>query len=148
VEQQTNSDLLFQFLKLIQLNLNTKLGFPLDIPSDLWHIIYNRRKELAAEFRWHPQLKQKVRRQMEKWTRNGTRPAVGIHVRRKDYEKHLNRIFGPSKLAGPDYFRRAMDHFRVRYNSPVFLVVSNDMAWCRQHLKGDDVIFAGENNFF
>jgi hypothetical protein len=23
---------------------------------------------LAAEFRWHPQLKQKVRRRMENWT--------------------------------------------------------------------------------
>ncbi len=59
--------------------------------------------------------------------------AVGVHVRRGDY------VTGPSASAYHgvltlDYYAEAMRAVRRRVPDAVFFVVSDDPAWCREHL--------------
>lgn len=78
------------------------------------------------------------------------RVLVGVHVRRNDYDLWLERRY-KGRLLGPAYFRRAMTLYRSRYSSSggcLFVVVSDDMEWCRQHLAAPDVALAGSGDVF
>ena len=37
-----------------------------------------------------------------------------------------------------------MVHYRASHPSPAFLVVSDDMAWCREHLIAPDTYLVGD----
>ena len=73
---------------------------------------------------------------------------VGIHVRRGDMTSTKERVKG--YVAAPlAYIEAAMSYYRERYmNNVVFVVVSDDMSWCRQHISQEnrDVIFAGSHS--
>ncbi|KAF5925903.1 hypothetical protein HPG69_000394 [Diceros bicornis minor] len=77
-----------------------------------------------------------------KWAWQAT--FVGVHVRRGDYVHVMPRVW-KGVLADRGYLRQALDWFRARYRSPVFVVTSDDMAWCRQNINSSlrDVVFAG-----
>ena len=65
---------------------------------------------------------------------------VGLHNRRTDYKSTLmayNKDF-----VGPEYFQAAMKLFRKTLENPVFIVVTDDMAWARRHITGKDVIYS------
>ena len=51
-------------------------------------------------------------------------------------------------LVGENYFKRAMNFFRQRYPNRLFVVASDDMDWCQNHLQSvdGDVAFAGNRN--
>ena len=65
---------------------------------------------------------------------------VGTHVRRGDYmlKEHLDRGYRPAPLA---YLRKAMDYYRSKFSHTVFVVSSDDLSWCVQHLNFSDVAF-------
>ena len=72
---------------------------------------------------------------------------IGLHARRTDYYEATYNLDGvwmnvPDEL----YFSRAVRHYQRRYPNTVFLVVSDDMPWCRQHLAALDgvVLFPGD----
>ncbi|XP_046384658.1 galactoside alpha-(1,2)-fucosyltransferase 2-like [Ischnura elegans] len=70
---------------------------------------------------------------------------VGIHVRRTDYRNYLWRT-RQMHLAGPEYFHRAMDYFRKKYENVAFVVVSDEARWCQHHLatsNGDVFVVSG-----
>ncbi|XP_037076468.1 galactoside alpha-(1,2)-fucosyltransferase 2-like [Pollicipes pollicipes] len=46
-------------------------------------------------------------------------------------------------LVGDVYLRRALELCRQRYHRPVFVVSSDDLAWCGRHLAAADVVLAG-----
>ncbi|KAJ8881662.1 hypothetical protein PR048_018148 [Dryococelus australis] len=96
-------------------------------------------EDIRHEFRFHDKLCETSRRVLESAGQfvNGTLATyVGIHVRRTDYRDYLwrtRRIF----LAGAEYFLNAMEYFRAKYGkNVVFLVVSDDPAWCQRNLVG------------
>lgn len=68
---------------------------------------------------------------------------VGVHVHRSNRVKDAARVQG-YQVAPKEYFHRAMDHFRKKYqNGPrsgsksvLFIVVSEDHAWVNQNLLG------------
>ena len=64
-----------------------------------------------------------------------------------DYSQFLQGRF-QAQLVGEVYFTRAMDYFRKKFPSSLFVVASDDMDWCRNHLKpiNNDVVFAGNRN--
>ncbi len=74
---------------------------------------------------------------------------IGVHVRRTDYAASTANHGGT--LAPARYYEKAMDHFRKRYGwggrrKMMFVVVSDDMAWCRANLGGaDDVYLLGSH---
>lgn len=63
---------------------------------------------------------------------------VAVHVRRGDY-------LGSERFCvlGETYFRNAMAHFGNGCN---FLVFTDDLGWCREHLRGDNVEIAGQRD--
>uniref|UniRef100_UPI0035902D24 galactoside alpha-(1,2)-fucosyltransferase 2-like n=1 Tax=Myxine glutinosa TaxID=7769 RepID=UPI0035902D24 len=72
---------------------------------------------------------------------------IGVHVRRGDYVRVMPNVWR-GVIGDPEYLRKAIDVFRSRYPDAVFMVASDDMAWCQRHLDvtRGDVIFVGDNN--
>lgn len=60
--------------------------------------------------------------------------SVAVHVRRTDF---LGRV--EFEVCGPDYYRRAMDELRARFEGLSFRVFSDDPAWCERQMAGGDV---------
>ncbi|MDE2018773.1 MAG: alpha-1,2-fucosyltransferase [Patescibacteria group bacterium] len=59
--------------------------------------------------------------------------SVSVNVRRGDYllSANLKRL-GETTLS---YYGRAAAHIADRVRSPHFFVISDDIAWCREHLR-------------
>lgn len=68
---------------------------------------------------------------------------IGLHVRRTDFlTLNINR-FPPHQ-----YFRNAMNYFRVKYDNIVFIVASDDYDWCFSHadFNSSEVYIIGPGN--
>ncbi|XP_037068895.1 galactoside alpha-(1,2)-fucosyltransferase 2-like [Pollicipes pollicipes] len=104
---------------------------------------YARREEALAQLVWRANVSREAERRLAR-APNGTRTYIGVHVRRTDYAEWLrDKIHG--HLVSPAYLRCALRHARRTYPRPAFLVSSDDMAWCRTHIVGDDVMFVGSD---
>ncbi|XP_050722693.1 galactoside alpha-(1,2)-fucosyltransferase 1-like [Eriocheir sinensis] len=66
-------------------------------------------------------------------------PIVTVHVRRSDYTGYIRGKFNLTQL-DEVYFKRAFDFYKKRLNGPMFLVLSDDLAWCRMNLATQDVV--------
>ena len=68
------------------------------------------------------------------------RTSVSLHIRRGDY---LN-IPRYDVFNGLDYHKRAINYFRERFDSPVFLLFSNDPEWVKENLglQSDSIVVA------
>ena len=64
--------------------------------------------------------------------------SVGIHVRRGDY-------LGCFPVMDESYYFPAMAYFIEKYGNVHFYVFSNDMDWCRIHLKAEKITFVDWN---
>lgn len=64
---------------------------------------------------------------------------VCVHVRRGDY-LHIPHRFS---ICSASYFRRAMASMG---SESVFLVISDDIDWCKKHLNGVNIHFAESGN--
>lgn len=62
-------------------------------------------------------------------------PYVCIHVRRGDYLNLPHRF----SICSSRFFRLAMGQFSADTR---FVVISDDMAWCKRHIKGNNVYYA------
>ncbi|KAL7646132.1 UNVERIFIED_CONTAM: hypothetical protein RMT77_003033 [Armadillidium vulgare] len=76
-------------------------------------------------------------------TRNEIRNATLIctHVRRSDYLNYIetkNLVF-PTET----YYKNAFEFFRRNCKYSVFVVVSDDVEWCKENLSAPDVVFPG-----
>lgn len=60
--------------------------------------------------------------------------VVSLHVRRGDYLDKIDR-HPPTKLS---YCKDAISHFGSNYN---FYVMSDDIKWCKENLKGNNIRF-------
>ena len=86
--------------------------------------------------------KSRVDRALKGLLDEGQKPVlVGVHVRRTDY-KGILRTFHKTKPLETEYFTKAMDYYRTKYNRSgtkvLFLVTSDEMAWVRQYLVGQN----------
>jgi galactoside 2-L-fucosyltransferase 1/2 len=70
---------------------------------------------------------------------------VAIHVRRGDYVNKGLQSFGWA-LPEPDYFNRSMAYFADCLPRIQFVVLSNDMKWCRRNIFGPNVVYSGFRN--
>nr|WP_186972193.1 alpha-1,2-fucosyltransferase [Bacteroides intestinalis] len=62
-----------------------------------------------------------------------------IHVRRGDYLKLPHRF----SICSLDYFRKAIK--QIGENS-LFIIISDDLKWCKKHFKGQNYVFADKGN--
>lgn len=72
---------------------------------------------------------------------------VGVHVRRTDYPAYVRRKYNIDS-ANESFYLHAMEWFRVRYENVAFLVVSDDIQWCKKNLVSlhEDIFFVGNGN--
>lgn len=66
------------------------------------------------------------------------RISVSLHIRRGDYlDIPQYNVFN-----GLDYYMRSVDYFRKRFDSPIFLIFSNDPEWVKDNLglQSDSVV--------
>lgn len=116
-------------------------------PPYSWTFYEDLQAEIAREFAFHNSIQREVDEQLRKIASSrSTVTLVGVHARRTDAIGWIENYHG--RVADKTYFAKAMDHFRRKYSDAVFVVVSDDMAWCRRNIDTthDDVHFAGEGN--
>jgi len=88
------------------------------------------REEVRAAFRFRSPLTGDALRMADQIKRTN---SVSLSVRRSDYTKSFHvKQFGDTNL---DYYRRAIDHIAQKVASPHFFIFSDDIAWCREHIK-------------
>ncbi|XP_007654621.2 galactoside alpha-(1,2)-fucosyltransferase 2-like [Ornithorhynchus anatinus] len=124
-----------------------------------WTFYHHLRAEIRREFTLHEPLVRKaqasLRQLREEWRRarcqspEGCPPGdptfIGVHVRRGDYVEFMPQHWR-GVVADRGYLQQALDHFRRRYEHPLFVVTSNGMQWCRDNINVSlgDVVFAGD----
>lgn len=64
--------------------------------------------------------------------------SISIHVRRGDY-------LGGFPVMDESYYNPAMAYFTEKYDDVHFYVFSNDIDWCREHLKAEKITFVDWN---
>ncbi|KAF4527196.1 hypothetical protein B566_EDAN006123 [Ephemera danica] len=73
---------------------------------------------------------------------------VGVHIRRTDYAHHMSSVNPNAELANASYFQHAMQWIRDKLSPQLvaFLVLSDDVEWCRENLNASDVFLPGTGN--
>ena len=70
---------------------------------------------------------------------------VGIHVRRGDILRDYFQNYGYT-VATEAYFARAMALFKEQFPRIQFVVCSDDIAWCREHVRDESVVYSEGNS--
>ena len=105
-----------------------------------WKYFENSYDEVRKVFTF----REKYLREARKFLRLPTdsrRVLIGVHIRRGDFatEYHKKRGF---TVADGNYTQKAMDWYRKKYNQCLFVVVSDDIPWCKDNIKGEDVVYS------
>ncbi|KAK9397484.1 galactoside 2-alpha-L-fucosyltransferase 2 [Crotalus adamanteus] len=104
------------------------------------------RQEILKEFTFHDHIKKEANDYLQilRAERHNV-TYVGVHVRRGDYVRVMPETW-KGVVADKGYLKKAMDYFRKKYLSPIFVVTSNGMEWCRKNIDTSrgDVYFAGD----
>ena len=69
------------------------------------------------------------------------RQNVCVHVRRGDMTAKTSKSQG-YKMADKAFFPQAMRFYRDKFKDVLFIILSDGMAWCKQHLIGDDIVYS------
>jgi len=70
---------------------------------------------------------------------------VVIHVRRTDYATSAAAHDGWTHPTS-DYFNRSMSYFTDCLERVQFVVLSDDIRWCREHLSASNVVFSSKHS--
>lgn len=119
-----------------------------------WRYFHHRRQEIISQLQFNPHLQEQVDAFLRSgikiagFSRNVSLPSdytrgnispqlVAIHIRRGDFtDKHYKDLgYKPSEMP---YINRAMKHFEERFSNVVFVVTSDDITWCKQHVVVTD----------
>jgi galactoside 2-L-fucosyltransferase 1/2 len=87
---------------------------------------------VRKKFQFKGDTKRKVNRFMKKIKTDSTK-IVGIHVRRGDQIGLQILRFPPI-----NYFKRAKEYFRKKYDKVRFIIATNDRSWAKKNLSSND----------
>ena len=100
--------------------------------------------QLRIDLTFNRSVLDKARRWLSKQTPENWRYVefvrVLIHVRRQDYDNPILERRGWTKPT-MDYFQRSMSYFTDCLKRVQFVVLSDDPAWCRRHLRAKNIIY-------
>jgi hypothetical protein len=86
-------------------------GYPVNITTATWELIYSRKKQVITEFQWKPEIEKLVEKKLG-MLRHRYKIIVGVHVRRTDYYTYLNVYYGKFYAADENYYKKTMNYFR------------------------------------
>nr|XP_045602968.1 galactoside alpha-(1,2)-fucosyltransferase 2-like [Procambarus clarkii] len=91
---------------------------------------------IRSNLRIRPELQAKVSSFLDRVRalRGDNITFVGVHVRRGDYVRYMERFFR-CKLPQVEFIVAAMDRYRATVSNPVFVVCSDDLPFVRLHLQ-------------
>ncbi len=91
------------------------------------------RKDFSFEWSLLPESAETYKTRMN----NGN--SISLHIRRGDYlSSQFFHIYG--NICTDEYYRKAMDYFRERFDNCTFYLFTNDLEYGRA-MEGNDVIF-------
>jgi|GEM_PF-4432072 len=102
--------------------------------------------DIRQEFKFRRRLQDQAQSFLRAAAKGRTHVTfIGVHVRRTDY---INYLWRTRHIQGANetYYKQAMVYFRERYDSALFVVVSDDVPWCRERLlTGEDDVILGSS---
>ncbi len=91
-------------------------------------------------FQFNYQIKNKINTKYETLLKSGS-ITCGIHVRRTDY---IGNNF--HEICHLEYYQDAIKEIKSRTNIDLFVVFSDDIAWCKSQFIGDEFLFVEDNS--
>ncbi|XP_060595906.1 galactoside 2-alpha-L-fucosyltransferase Sec1-like [Ruditapes philippinarum] len=102
-----------------------------------WKYFYEAYDVIKTVFKFKQKYLDKARNFLSRVSLNGYK-RVCIHVRRGDTTITAKQKEGYVNV-GIDFIEKAMFFYRKKYSKVQFIVVSDDKAWCRMHIKGANI---------
>ncbi|GAB6022959.1 fucosyltransferase 1 (galactoside 2-alpha-L-fucosyltransferase, H blood group) [Chamberlinius hualienensis] len=113
-----------------------------------WKFYHFVADDIRREFTFQDEITNRVESRLQQIKGNRSSVTfIGVHARRGDYvtflAAHLKGV-----VANEHFFAEATNRFRERFSDAVFVVVSDDMPWCREHISNalGDVHYVGNND--
>lgn len=133
-------------------DIEVKFNWTLDGYFQSWKYFSDYSNEIKAELTFRPHIQKEAIKQFSQIleaknvSQLSNTTYVAVHVRRGDmvYSSHLKNYGYTS--ADVDYFHKAMAYFQSNYSNVVFIVSSDDMAWCKSNLNKQNVAFIIHKN--
>ncbi|XP_067576865.1 galactoside 2-alpha-L-fucosyltransferase SEC1-like [Pseudorca crassidens] len=110
-----------------------------------WTFYHHLRAEILQEFTLHDRVREEAQNFLQGLQVNGSRPStyVGVHVRWGDYVHVMPNVW-KGVVANRGYLQQALDWFRARYRSPLFVGTSGLWATC---LTGGNTVYLPNSPF-
>ena len=132
--------------------IEAKFNWTLDGYFQSWKYFSDYSNEIKAELTFRPHIQNEAVKQFSQIleTKNVSQSSnttyVAVHVRRGDMvsSSHLKNYGYTS--ADVNYFHKAIAYFQSNYSNVVFIVSSDDMAWCKSNLNKQNVAFIIHKN--
>lgn len=107
-----------------------------------WKYFYNISGEIRNMLSGKQNFLLRAQQRMEIIKNHSKRTAtIGIHVRRGDFLRGIHQTMGYT-IARMEYITRAMNFYRYKTEHALFVVMSDDMAWCKDNINGSDVLYS------
>lgn len=69
-----------------------------------------------------------------------------VYVRRGDMKNNLNYVKYGYIIVDMSYFSKVMNIFRKDFKDVFFVVGLDDLKWCKENMKDEDVVFIFSGN--
>ena len=101
--------------------------------------------ELRKEFQFKREIEETTKDYFDGLKEEHKEKTItGIHVRRGDTvgEDHIHngQLGGYLVLPNADWYNKMIT--KLRNDDNIFLVISDDIEWCKENIKGDDVVYS------
>lgn len=130
------------------MELNSRLNVRLLGYLQSWKYFSRAENEVRRNFAFRDNVKTSAQNYISKLLlglAESAKPVlVGIHVRMGDMMEDYYRQYG-YVTAPPEYFQRAMNYFKRKYNRVQFVVCSDNIRWSIENLRGPGIAFSEGN---
>lgn len=99
--------------------------------------------KIRKEFTIKKKYQKEARKKLSKYRQN-SEELISAHIRRLGHEKpEYQKVH---KYPTPEYYKRALDYFKILYVNPKVIVFSDDLDWCRKNIVGNEIYYSEGNS--
>ena len=106
-----------------------------------WKYFHNIAPFIRELFTVRPFFLNKAKRFLSPF-KDASRTVIGVHVRRGDFVTNLYTRKCGYTFADIHYIHEAMSLYRRRYTNAIFIIISDDMTWCKKNVVNFDVMYS------